>query len=127
MRIAPIILALGLAAVAWSSSAQPAGGDSAGRYQSELDRQCPEKLLQDLSAADLRDGLDDYLSSLQPDARDQVTKTERTECSKGEGLACVNAADIDAVDTQNLTSDLAASLCGAFLRCRSQGDCDHAR
>jgi hypothetical protein len=127
MRIASIILAAAAAALAWSASAQPAG-DAADRYFAELERQCPDKVLQDLSPADLRDGLDDWISGLSQDTQDQFRQAERAQCSStDDGANCVNTTDIGSADQRGLTSDLAGSICTGFLRCRGPGDCDHAR
>lgn len=128
MRIPSILLAAAAAALAWSAQAQPAGDDTTDHYFAELDQQCPDKLLQYLSPADLRDGLDDWVAGQSQDAQDQVRQAESARCSvTGAGANCVNQADIIAADRLGLTSDLAGSICASFLRCRSQGDCDHAR
>ena len=127
MRISSLILAAAAATLAWSACAQPAGGDVADHYYSELAQQCPDKLLQYLSPADLRDGLDDWVSGLSQDSQDQVRAAERAQCSNDTGAACVNQADIGVADAMGATPNLANSICESFLRCRSQGDCDHAR
>ena len=128
MRITSIILAAAAAALAWSAQAQPAGDDTTDHFYSELSQQCPDKQLQYLSAADLRDGLDDWVSGQSQDAQDQIRQAESRQCAAtGAGANCVNQADVIAADHLGLTPDLAGSICGAFLRCRSQGDCDHAR
>src|SRR5208282_5131834 len=122
MRIPSILLAAAAAALAWSAQAQPAGDDTPDHYYAELDRQCPDKLLQYLGPADLRDGLDDWVEGQSPDAQDQIRQSENTLCAPtGAGANCVNKADIVAADRLGLTSDLAASICGGFLRCRSEG------
>jgi hypothetical protein len=127
MRIPSILLAAAVAALAWSAQAQTAGDDAPDHYFAELDRQCPSKLLQDLSSPDLRDGLDQWIEGQSPDAQDQIRAAENTLCAPtGAGAACVDQADIGAADRLGLTSDLAGSICASFLRCRSQGDCDHA-
>jgi hypothetical protein len=124
-----ILLAVAAATLAWSASAQDAGtGDATDNYVSQISQQCPDKLLQYLSPADLRDGLDDWVSSLSQDQQDELRKAEQARCAAdAAGASCVNIADIGEADRMGLTGDLAGSICGAFLRCRSQGDCDHAR
>ena len=127
MRIPLIRLAAAAAALAWSAQAQPAGDDSPDHYFAELDRQCPDKLLQYLSTPDLRDGLDEWIDGQSPDAQEQFRSAENALCAPtGAGAACVDQADIGAADRLGLTSDLASAICATFLRCRGQGDCDHA-
>ena len=128
MRIGSICLAGGLAAFAWSVSAQTLGDDTAGPYLAELGRQCPQRQLQLLSPANLRDGLDNFIAGLPPNAQDSFVAADKAQCSSQTGgAACVNLADISAAETQGLTENLARSICGDFLRCRAQGDCDTAR
>ena len=122
-----VALAALAAMMAWSANAQDTSGQT-DRYYGELAGQCPDKQLQLLSPTDLRDGLDDFVSSLSPDAQTQVRRAEQAQCSSMDaGVACVNAADIGAADQLDQTGALAASICSAFLRCRAQSDCDHAR
>src|SRR5271169_4008858 len=114
MRITSIILAVGVAGLAWSVSAQPTGGQ-ADNFLAELDRQCPQRELQFLSPGSLRDGLDDYVSSLSTDAQDAMRRAESAQCSSSEaGVTCVNLADIGVADQLNLTSPLATSICSSF-------------
>ncbi len=128
MPLRPLFFACLLASAAWTAQAQTGVDEVQGVFQGELARQCPEKQLQLLSARDLRDGLDDYMSGLPSDARDALQKSERDHCSSIDaGAACVNLADILAAESLGRTGDLASSLCVTFIRCRSQGDCDYAR
>jgi hypothetical protein len=128
MGLRPLFIAVLLAAAAWSAEAQPAFDEAHDHYVDELDRQCPDKQLQMLGARDLRDGLDSYLSGLDPDVRDQLQKSEVDHCSSSDaGAACVNLADIAAADQIGHLPDLVASICASFLRCKGDGDCIYAR
>ena len=128
MRLRPLFVACLVAAAAWSAQAQTEAQEASARFMSELDRQCPEKQLQMLSARDLRDGLDNYMDGLPTDVRAVLQKSETANCSSElAGAACVNMADILAADQLGRTPELARWVCGSFLRCRSQGDCDYAR
>jgi hypothetical protein len=128
MRTTLLVLAVAVAALGWPAMAQDATETGNDRYYAELTNQCPDKSLQFLSPTDLRDGLDGYMEGLSPDAQDQLRRVERARCSSmTAGVGCVNDADIAAADQLGLTPDLAASICAAFLRCRGQSDCDHAR
>ncbi len=127
MRLGAIIVAAGLAAIAWSASAQNQDASS-DHYYAALSQECPDKQLQLLSSAQLRDGLDQYVEGLPQDAQDEMRRAERAQCSSlSAGVACVNAADLAVVERMNLTGALASSVCLSFLRCRAQGDCDAAR
>src|SRR5580692_4085055 len=132
MRLRPLFFATLLAFAAWSAHAQdqaPPDADAArDRFEAGLADNCPQKQLQLLSARNLRDGLDSYVESLPPDLHDVVQKAENDRCSNADaGAACVNMADILAADQTGHMDDLAISICGAFLRCTDQGNCDYAR
>jgi hypothetical protein len=130
MRLRPIFFAVFAAAatVAWSAQAQTETDAARDHFEAALDRNCPQKQLQLLSARDLRDGLDNYMEGLSPDEHDRLQKAETDRCSSGDaGVACVNMADILASDDVGRIDDLAVSICGSFLRCRDQGDCDYTR
>lgn len=128
MRVRPLFFACLLACAAWTAQAQSDADEAHARFLSELDRQCPEKQLQMLSARDMRDGLDEYMDGLPTDARAALQKSETDHCSTMEaGAACVNMADILAADQLGRTPDLVGALCTSFLRCREEGVCDYAR
>ena len=128
MRVLPILIACMAAAVAWAADAQTDAEQALDRFEAELVRQCPEKQLQLLSAHNLRDGLDNYLEALPQEVRDRLQKAESDRCSTMDaGAACVNMADIAEADDEGRTEELAGSICGSFLRCRDQGDCDYTR
>jgi hypothetical protein len=128
MRLCPIFFAVVALAAAGSARAQTAGQEARDRFEAALAEDCPQKQLQMLSARDLRDGLDNYMDGLPQDQRDRLQKSELDNCSSLEaGAACVNLADIEAADDVGRTDELALSICGSFLRCRGEGDCDYAR
>lgn len=128
MRLTGLVFSIALAGTAFAVSAQPAPDAARDDFQSELGRQCPEKQLQLLSARSLRDGLDDYLSSLADSAKSRLQQTERERCSSTDaGAACVNDADIAGADQIGRMPELAGSICGYFNRCTDQGVCDYAR
>lgn len=128
MRLGPIVFACIVGAVAWSAEAQTDAEQALEHFQAELVRQCPEKQLELLSARDLRDGLETYTDGLSQEMRQRLQKSEADNCSTMDaGAACVNLADITAADEDGRIEELAASICGSFLRCRDQGVCDYAR
>jgi hypothetical protein len=117
-----------MAAIGGSVSAQALNDAAADRFLAELARQCPQSQLQFLSPAQFRDGLDNFIAGLTRDQQDQMRHNELARCSSNaQGAGCVDDADVAMADQLDLTSDLASSICGDFLRCRSQGDCDQAR
>lgn len=128
MRLRPLFFACLLACAAWTAQAQSDADEAHARFLAELDRQCPAKDLQMLSARDLRDGLDNYMDGLPTDARAALQKSETDHCSSIEaGASCVNMADILAADQLGRTPELVGSLCVSFLRCHDEGVCDYAR
>lgn len=137
MRLRPLCLALAVAVWGWCAEAQTTGdagvdadpGPAAlDHFEAELQRQCPDKQLQMLSARDLRDGLDDYEDGLLQDEHDRLQQAEQTRCSTaGAGAACVNLADLVAADQMGRTDDAARSICASFIRCVDQGVCTYAR
>jgi hypothetical protein len=128
MRLRPLLFGLLVAAAAWSVQAQTESGAALDHFQSELSQQCPQKQLNLLSARDLRDGLDDYVSSADPELRDKAQQAERDRCSSPDaGAACVNQADLDIADQAGRIDEAARAICGSFLRCKDQGSCDYAR
>jgi hypothetical protein len=128
MRIKTILIATVAAALALSASAQTSDGDAMDLYQAELDHQCPASHLEYLSPGQLRDGLDDYISSLPPDTQDRMRKAESSQCAaSGGGATCVNQADIALSVELSLTDTLVTTLCGDFSRCRGPSDCDSVR
>ena len=146
MRLRPIFFVFALfgAALAWSAQAQTdtppdaqpdASADSQANpqeardhFEEGLERLCPDKQLQLLSARDLSDGLDQYKSGLPADVSALLTKAETDHCSSIDaGAACVNLADIAASEAAGRMDDLVLSICTTFLRCRDQGVCDYAR
>jgi hypothetical protein len=127
-RLAPLILAALVAAAAGSAAAQTAAEQARDQYQSELAQQCPQKQLQMLSARELRDGLDDYKGGLPIELHDRLEQAETTQCSTMEsGADCVNNADLVAASQLGELTNLAASICTDFIRCRDVGVCDYAR
>jgi len=145
MRLRPVFVALAGVALAWSAQAQidaplsePPPDDAASyessaqaaqqSFQDALNSTCPDKQLQLMSARNLSDGLDAYKGGLSPDLLARLTKSETDHCSSiNDGAACVNMADIAAVDAAGHMNDLVLSICTSFLRCRDQGVCDYAQ
>jgi hypothetical protein len=128
MRLCTIFLASLALAVGASAQAQTIGDEARDHFEAALSNDCPQKQLQMLSARALRDGLDSYVGGLPPEVRDQMQKSEIAHCSSIEaGAACVNLADMQAADEAGRMDELALSICGSFLRCRGDGDCDYAR
>jgi hypothetical protein len=147
MRLRPVFLALVCAALAWSAEAQidsPADSSQSDSAQTDaqqtnpqeardlfeagLERQCPDRQLQLLSARDLSDGLDQYKSGVPNDVRDRLVKSETDHCSSLDaGAACVNLADIAEANNEGRMDELVTSICTTFLHCRDAGQCDYAR
>jgi hypothetical protein len=116
-----------IAGAAWSASAAESSPYDVvmAPYIAELSRQCPDKHLELLAPAALRDALDDYKSSLLRRQEKQMDLAEGADCADSmAGTSCPNVADIRVANRLNLTRNLAAKICGAFKLCRKQSDCD---
>lgn len=93
-------------------------------YFAELGRQCPDRRLDRLSPADLRDVLDAFKAGLPPEPRSRMDRAETTACADSlAGAACPNVADIRVAGQLGLIRSLASRVCGAFRSCGSQSDC----
>jgi hypothetical protein len=128
MRLTTPLLAAALLAAVWPACAQTVADQARDQFQSELAQQCPQKQLQMLSVRELRDGLDDYKGGLPIDLHDRMQQAENAQCSSiDDGAECVNSADLVTASQIGEMTDLAASICTDFIRCRDQGACDYAR
>ncbi|MFI4974130.1 MAG: hypothetical protein ACHP84_06305 [Caulobacterales bacterium] len=128
MRAALTILLLVSALAAWPARTQTQADEAVAPYLAELAQRCPGKNLQWLSPSQLRDGLDDYISSLSSEATGRLRQAERAQCSSLDaGVACVNGADIGVLNRMGLTTEFADDICLSFTRCRGQSDCDAIR
>ena len=107
-----------------SAAPDSAYGSVMSPYFAELGRQCPDRRLDKLSPADLRDVLDAFKAGLPPDPRSRMDRAETTACADSlGGAACPNVADIRVAGQLGLIRSLASRVCGAFRSCRSQSDC----
>jgi hypothetical protein len=128
MRPVPLIVAALASALALSAQGRTSGEQARADFEGELARQCPEKQLQLLSTRDLRDGLEDYMESLPAQIRERLQTAETDQCASADAAAaCVNAADIGAVDDVGRIAELGGWICSSFNRCSEQGVCDYAR
>lgn len=102
--------------------------DPSRDYRAAIARQCPDRHLDRLSPADLRDALDEFETRLSPALRAQLSRARVAQC-RGviAGANCDNVGDIAATGQAGLMPRLAASICGAFADCRGQSDCRAAR
>ncbi len=107
-----------------SAAPDSAYGSVMSPYFAELGRQCPDRRLDKLSPADLRDVLDAFKAGLPPDPRSRMDRAETAACADSlAGASCPNVADIRVAGQLGLIRSLASRVCGAFRSCRSQSDC----
>ena len=102
--------------------------DPSRDYRAAIARRCPDRHLDRLSPADLRDALDDFETRLSPALRARLSRARVAQC-RGviAGANCDNVGDIAAAGQAGLLPRLAASVCGAFAGCSGQSDCTAAR
>jgi hypothetical protein len=125
MRLIPLALVITTTLLAAPVAAQDV--DGSGSYLEALGRVCPQKRLELLSPANLRDGLDDFISGLPTDQQDALKQEERARCTGlDQGVACVNIADQTAAARLGLLDAMAGSVCGYFVQCREQSVCFRA-
>ncbi len=93
-------------------------------YVAELNRQCPTRDLQDLSAGDLErimEGFEDRLTLAQ---RHRIQDAVGYRCARIEaGLTCGNVASLDAFRRLGLLRSFVTEACAAGWTCHGFADC----
>jgi hypothetical protein len=93
-------------------------------FVAELNRQCPGRDLQDLSAGDLElimEGFEDRLTLAQ---RHKVEDAVGYRCARIEaGLTCGNTASLDAFRRLGVLPRFVAEACATPWTCRAFADC----
>ena len=120
-----MLVAAMIMGVASSASASTPYERLMAPYLAELGSQCPDKHLELLAPADLRDALDDFKAHLPREQQARMDKAEASHCANSiAGTSCANSGDITVAEKLKLTSSVAAKVCGSFKLCRKQSDCD---
>ncbi|WP_143023394.1 hypothetical protein [Sphingomonas sp. NFR15] len=94
-------------------------------YEAELAKQCGAKHLEWLAPAELRDALDDYKQSAPRSIARRMSHAEERECRNSiAGASCSNVGDIEVAEEAHRIQQAAAHVCGEYVGCREQSDCD---
>jgi hypothetical protein len=124
-----------VAATALILAASPAGAAPKTPYHraidpfvAELNRQCPGRNLQNLTAGDLgliQEGFVEHLTVAQ---RHKVEDAVGRRCARIEaGLTCANTASLDAFRTLRILPQFTAAACATHWTCKGEADCTEAR
>jgi hypothetical protein len=124
-----------VAAAALILAASPAGAAPKTPYHRavdpfvvELNRQCPGRNLQNLTAGDLsliQEGFVEHLALAQ---RHKVEDTVGQRCARIEaGLTCANTASLDAFRTLRVLPQFTAAACATKWTCKAFADCTEAK
>jgi len=121
-------LALLLAASAASAAPRPPHHPAASPFVAELDRQCPGRRLQDLTAGDLALIMEGFTPRLSPAQRRDVEAAVGQRCARIEaGLTCANNASLDAYHRLGVLRRFVGEACATTWTCRGVADCTQAK
>lgn len=87
-------------------------------FQAEAQRQCPQRPVGSLDAADLRARLQAFEAALPPPLRAEIDETRNADCSAAHNAyaaACENAADVEVLTRQGRLQEAVAFICGTVL------------
>lgn len=125
-----LVVALASVLIASASHAAPkAPYDRAMTpYVVELNRQCPSRKLEGLSAGDLELIMEGFVERLTPAQRRQVQDTVGVRCARIEaGLTCANTASLDAFRRLGVLRSFAGEACATAWTCRAFADCTQTK
>ena len=97
-------------------------------FVAELNRQCPGRNLQDLSAGDLGLIQEGFVETLTLARRHTVEDAVGLRCARIEaGLTCANTASLDAFRRLGVLPRFTAAACATRWTCKGVADCAEAR
>jgi hypothetical protein len=124
MRLPQLFLALAVLA----SAAPAVQSAPKSPYIAELNRQCPTRELQDLSAGDLELIMEGFEGRLTPAQRHKVEDAVGYQCARIEaGLTCGNNASLDTFRRLGLLRRFVGEACAAGWTCHGFADCVQAK
>jgi hypothetical protein len=121
-----LVAALALVLIASASHAAPKTPYDRAMtpYIAELNRQCPGRKLEDLSAGGLELIMEGFVERLTPAQRRQVQDTVGERCARIEaGLTCANTASLDAFRRLGVLRRFVDEACATTWTCRAFADC----
>jgi hypothetical protein len=125
----PFLVVLALAAPLPAAAAPQTGYARAmAPYVAQLDRQCPGRRLQDLTAGDLElvmEGFEDRLAHRQ---RREIGRAVDHACAGTlAGLGCANTTTLRSFARMGLLPGFATAVCASGWRCAAPGACVETR
>lgn len=97
-------------------------------FIAELDRRCPGRRLQDLSAGDLELIMESFVERLTPAQRHKVEDAVGYRCARIEaGLTCANIASLDAFRQLGVLRSFVGEACATNWTCKGFADCAQTR
>ena len=93
-------------------------------YQAELDRQCPGRNLQDLTAGDLEFIMEGFQEDLPKVRLHRIARNVGHACARViAGLGCANTETLLAFEHAGLLRSFTAHVCASPWRCTAPGEC----
>jgi hypothetical protein len=130
MRLPQLLLAVALLGPAAPASAvQPDASYHRvmDPFFAQLDRQCPGRKLEDLSAGDLELVMEGFEDGLSPSQRREIGRAIGESCRHTiAGLTCGNVATIHTFSRWRMLPSFAGAVCATTWRCVDFGDCRQA-
>lgn len=125
----PFLVALALAAPFPAAAAPHTGYERAmAPYVVQLDRQCPGRRLQDLTAGDLELVMDGFEHRLAHRQRREIAQAVDHACAGTiAGLGCANTASLRSFSRMGVLPGFAAAVCASGWRCTAPGECVETR
>jgi len=97
-------------------------------FIAELNRQCPARRLEDLSAGDLELIMEGFETRLTPAQHRQLQDAIGYRCARTEaGLTCGNVATLDIFRRRGLLHDFTGQACASGWTCRAFADCTQTK
>ncbi|HEX3366666.1 hypothetical protein [Phenylobacterium sp.] len=93
-------------------------------FVAELNRQCPGRDLQDLSAGDLELIMEGFVERLTPAQRHKVEDAVGYRCARVEaGLTCANIASLDTFHRLGVLGSFVREACATKWTCKAFAAC----
>jgi len=125
----PLLAAAFMAAAAPAAAVQPDAPYHRvmDPFFAQLERQCPGRKLEDLSAGDLNGVIEAFEDRLSPGQRRGLERAAAYGCRHTiAGLTCANVASIRTFSRWKLLPRFAGAVCATPWRCTDFADCTQA-
>lgn len=125
----PFVVALALAAPLPAAAAPHTSYERAmAPYVAQLDRQCPGRKLEDLTAGDLDLVMEGFEDRLAGHERRALARAVSHACARTiAGLGCANTTTLRSFARMGILPRFAAAVCATDWRCAAPGECVETR